>query len=83
MSATAAIAEATERAAGRSLVTALSYQCETNRLLRARGWTQSPMLTAEQLHALDFAYQNGLTPAQFVEQLLAFEAGEIAEAVAS
>lgn len=71
---TAAIAQATERAAGRSITTSLTYACECNRLLRASGWTASPVLTAEQMRALDFAYQNGITPAQFVEQLLACEA---------
>lgn len=72
--ATAAIAQATERAAGRSIYAALSYQCEVNRRLRASGRTTTPLLDAEQLRALDFAYQNGITPAQFVEQLLACEA---------
>lgn len=74
--ATAAIAQATERAAGRSLFAALTYQCEVNRLLRERGWTQSPMLTVEQMEALDFAYVNGIPAAEFVAAFLATQSAE-------
>jgi hypothetical protein len=81
--ATAAIAQATERASGRAFVAGIMYQIDVNALLLASGRTVRPLLSAEQMRALDFAYQHGIKPAQFVEQLLACEAAQGAAAVAS